>query len=77
MNILSRFQAFSADPADQSGVATFAFNGHQVNVPIASFAHAQQLESFITLVAKDSAKHARAAVAAAVRGQLNTLERND
>jgi len=41
MSALTRFQSFSSDPKDQSGIATYTRGKRSVNVPIASFVHAQ------------------------------------
>lgn len=74
MTSLTRFLACSADPKDQSGIATYTRGNLTVNVPIASFIHAQQLAAFIDAAVADAARRAKATQAAAIRGQLNNLE---
>mgnify|MGYP003435206025 CR=1 FL=1 len=74
MTSLIRFRACSADPKDQSGIATYTRGNLTVNVPIASFVHAQQLAAFIDAAVADAACRAKATQAAAIRGHLNNLE---
>lgn len=77
MSSLTRFQSFSADPKDTSGIATYTRGTRTVNVPIASFVHAQQLANFIDGALADAAKDAKRAAGSAIRGLVNTLEDND
>jgi len=45
-----------------------------VNVPIATFLHAQQLAAFIDGALADAARDAKRSAGAAIRGLVNTLE---
>lgn len=74
MTTLTRFQAYSSDPKDQSGIATYKRGNRTVNVPIASFIHAQQLADFIDGAMADAARDAKRSAGAAIRGLVNTLE---
>lgn len=58
MTSLTRFQAYSADPKDQSGIVTYTHGNLTVNVPIATFVHAQQLAAFIDAAVADAARRA-------------------
>jgi hypothetical protein len=71
---LTRFRAFGADPKDPSGIATLTYAHLSVNVPVPSFQHAQQLGEFIDVALREARRQAKATAAAAIRGQLNTLE---
>ena len=76
MSSLTRFRSCSADPKDTSGIATYTRGTRSVNVPIASFVHAQQLANFIDGALADAAKDAKRAAGSAIRGLVNTLEDN-
>ena len=56
--------------------ATYTRGTRSVNVPIASFVHAQQLANFIDGALADAAKDAKRAAGSAIRGLVNTLEDN-
>jgi|GEM_PF-5656872 hypothetical protein len=71
---LTRFQAYNADSKDQSGIATYTHGSRSVNVPIATFLHAQQLAAFIDGALADAARDAKRSAGAAIRGLVNTLE---
>ena len=45
-----------------------------MNVPIATFLHAQQLAAFIDGALADAARDAKRSAGAAIRGLVNTLE---
>ena len=72
--ILSRFVACSPDPNNPAGVATYTYCGKTFEMPMPSFTRARELEQFIGHVIGNARRIQREAMAAQMRGALNTME---
>lgn len=72
--IMTRFVAFSAEPENPAGVATYTYCGRSLELPMHSFTRAREVEQFIGHVVGNARRQQREAFAAQMRGAINNVE---
>jgi len=72
--IMTRFVALTTEADNPAGVATYAYCGRTLELPMPSFTRARQVEEWIGHVIGNTRRMQREAMTAQLRGTINTLE---
>ena len=72
--IMARFHAYSSDPNDTTGLATYTYCGQTIELPMPSFARARDVEKFMDHLLRQARRQAVTAAVAQMRGAANTME---
>ena len=72
--IMTRFVALSTEPDNPAGVATYTFAGRSLELPMASFSRAREVEQFLGHVVGNARRQQRQALIAQMRGAISNVE---